>query len=262
MMRFAQAIRRFRQIVLVAALSLVIPGVALAAAAVESRSAGSPSYSGAGSAPEKLETLKKMEFLQQEIQELRGKVEEQAHHLQELQEHQKKLYQDLDRRLREAGGKSGAASTGISIDGQDISFSRPTVTPTADNGLEEKTYQQAYQFIQNKEYDAALVSFQSLVTQFPQTKYMPNAQYWLGEIYLVKGNTDLATQAFSLVAENYAQHPKAADCLLKLGYLEYTKGQWKRSQALLTQVQTQFPGTTSAQLAQSRLQKMREEGRI
>lgn len=271
-----------------AALFLFTTGIALAMVEVESRSQPS-SWQGQEGAYQQnagLDAAKKMEFLQQEVQELRGKVEEQAYQLQQLQEHQKKLYLDLDRRLREGGPAkiSGVSSASLlerqaqvttkmqggldsRVSSQLVSdqTSTPASTLTAlpsneEVVAEEKAYQQAYHLIQNKDYDGALMAFKSMIKSFPHGKYVPNAHYWLGEIYLVKENLDLASEAFNAVYQNYLQHPKAADSLLKLGYVEYAKGQWKRSQNLLTQVKTQFPGTTSAQLADSRLQQMQQEG--
>jgi len=233
-----------------------------------------------------LDMLKKMEFLQQEVQELRGKVEEQNYQLQQVQEHQKKLYLDLDRRLREGGPAkmSGVSSPSLAEKGNktdlqgavdarvssQLAVDETQVKPAALTGLpatedtqaEEKAYQHAYRLIQNKDYDGALNGFKALITNFPKGKYVPNASYWLGEIYLVKGNLDLAYEAFDRVYRDHPTHPKAADSLLKLGYVEYSKGQWKRSNDLLTQVKNQYPGTTSAQLADSKLDKMRQEGHL
>ncbi len=225
-----------------------------------------------------------MEFLQREIQELRGKVEEQSYQLQQAQEQQKKLYMDLDRRLREGGTAKPSAASGISFEENapqeskqlggmeaksasqfvtDDSPSTLAVAQTTENVVnDEKAYQAAYRLVQNKDYDAALAAFKAMIQNAPQGKYAPNAQYWLGEIYLVKGSLDQASESFNVVYRQHPQHPKAADSLLKLGYVEYSKGQWKRSAELLKQVKTQFPGTTSAQLADSRLQKMQHEGHL
>ncbi len=264
-------------------------GTAWSAAYVESRSQANWDADEGGQvnrAAERsaLEMLKKMEFLQQEVQELRGKVEEQNYQLQQVQENQKKLYLDLDRRLREGGPAkmSGVSSASLAenqtntdmqgaVDARvssQLAVTDTTAQPAELTGLpvqenvqaEEKAYQNAYRLIQNKDYDGALTGFKSLITNFPNGKYVPNSSYWLGEIYLVKGNLDLAYESFDRVYRNHPQHPKAADSLLKLGYVEYAKGQWKRSNELLTQVKSQYPGTTSAQLAESKLDKMRQEG--
>ncbi len=270
-------------------LSLLLPtGMAWGLAQVESRSYGSyerddQPLASTASAPA-LELLRKMEFLEQEVQELRGKMEEQNYQIQQLQEHQKKLYLDLDQRLRE-GSTAKPAHSGITLELPETQTSAlpsttdalpgatdpehsveeqalPTSASPQEKALEEKAYQNAYHLIQNKDYDKALVAFKSLVKSFPQGKYVPNAQYWLGEIYLSNGSLELAAVAFDTVYHQYPQHPKAADSLLKLGYVAYAKGEWKRSQTLLAEVKNQFPGSTSAQLADSRLQRMQHEGKI
>ncbi len=273
-------------------LSLSLIGTAWSMADVESRSNGNWDADEGGQVNRvaeraALDTLKKIEFLQREVQELRGKVEEQNYQLQQAQEQQKKLYLDLDRRLREGGPAKMSGVSSVSLAENDANTSMQggadarassqlavadmtTGQPAALTGLpvqedvaaEEKAYQNAYRLIQNKDYDGALAGFKSLITTFPNGKYVPNASYWLGEIYLVKGNLDLAFEAFDRVYRNHPQHPKAADSLLKLGYVEYAKGQWKRSNDLLTRVKSQYPGTTSAQLADSRLDKMRQEGHL
>lgn len=235
-----------------------------------------------------LDLLKKVEFLQQEVQDLRGKVEEQAYQLGQLKDNQKKLYLDLDKRLQDGSPKTSAASTpastGITIDSSEMAFPEPKAPEnnSQGNGLgpsipapstlgmasqnealaEEKAYHQAYHLVQNKDYEGAKNAFRSLVKTFPSGKYTPNAHYWLGEIYMAKGDLSLAFDSFDSVYRHYPQHPKAADALLKLGYVEYAKGQWKRSQELLSQVKNQFPGSTSAQLADARLQRMHKEGHL
>ncbi|MBS0289929.1 MAG: tol-pal system protein YbgF [Proteobacteria bacterium] len=255
-------------------LSLFHTGVARSGVAiVESRAHGAHARKGMEE-ESGIDTLQKMEFLQREIQELRGKVEEQTYQLQQLKEHQKKLYADLDKRLR--GGtttpKSGIVTDSSLNESQDEPITQITADQfvpeqsitlsSQDTAGEEKAYLQAYRLIQSKDYDGALTAFKAMIQQTPQGKYTPNAQYWLGEIYLTKGNLAKATESFDIVYHHYPQHPKAADSLLKLGYVEYTKGQWKRAGELLNQVKNQFPGSTSAQLADSRLQKMQLEGHL
>lgn len=281
--------RAFTSLVLsLLATSSLFSGMAFAIAEVESRA---PSHFAHDEVVDEnatnstLDLLKKIEYLQQEMSELRGKVEEQTYQMQQLQEHQKKLYLDLDKRLREGGPAKVGGVSSISLgereevaakdmqgnlDARTASqFAKQELTPSTtltalpnsdDVIAEEKAYQQAYHLIQSKDYQGALSAFQSMVKNYPQGKFLPNAHYWLGEIYLVKNDLDLAAQAFEVVYHRHPNHPKAADSLLKLGYVEYAKGQWKRSQEYLTQVKNQFPGTTSAQLADSRLQKMHQDG--
>ncbi len=261
---------------LLTTLSLSV-GVTWAYAPVESRlgSDGKPALvqSGMGVDPN-VAQMQKVDFLQQEVQELRGKVEELTYQVQQLQEQQKKLYLDLEKRIGEkkastssnsSSSTSSSNETGISFDDLEnhSSSSQTNAGKTATSSQsEEKVYRQAYQFVQNRDWGKALSAFQSFVKEFPQGKYTANAHYWMGEIYFNKGEYDLAKESFSTVYQKFASHTKAADALLKLGYVEQAKGKYKDSKALLTKVKTQYPGTTPAQLAETRLQKLHQEGRI
>jgi len=258
-----------------------------AAAYVESR--GSKWGRAPHAAPEESSTLNvlaQVESLQQELQELRGKVEEQNYLIQQLKEQQKQLYLDLDSRLSHQAKTNQENGSGISLDGIETAptpareaattfperpgmqvpvSSQSTLTPIPsdeERQVEERTYQSAYRLIQKRDYDSALMAFKSLLKSFPEGKYAPNAHYWLGEIYFAKNELDLAAKSFEYVFQHYAYHPKAADALLKLGYVEYAKQEWSRSKNLLSQVKLQFPGSTSAQLADARLLRMHQEGHI
>lgn len=281
--------KHWAQVALIS-MALSATGPAFAIADVETRRSGGPwgSEQQTGSAGPALELIKKMEYLQQEVQELRGKVEEQSYMLQRMQDNQKKLYVDLDSRMRDGpSAKVGAAHSGISFDEPEETFapSHPmldldkpapnqprmqTIESTelsamqsAENIMaEEKAYQQAYRLIQKKDYNGAEVAFNAFKTRFPKGKYLPNVHYWLGEIHLAKNQFELASQAFENVYRDYPQHPKAADALLKMGYVEYAQGHFKRAESIFIQVKKQFSGSTSSQLADAKLSRLYHEGRI
>lgn len=254
-----------------------------------------------------LNLMQRVDSLQAEVQELRGKLEEQGHQLEVLRQTQQQqgsvstpktsgttftqpLSQNSGVKPTMVSGKLDTQLTETEVAGQ-LALSAPIATPaenyalTDDNAQattaaltedefnaessssfdlanEDSAYNRAYQFIQNKDYDSALVAFQGMVKAFPGGQYKPDAHYWMGEIYMVQGELDLATEQFNIVYQDYPQHAKASDALLKLGYVQYSKGQWQHSRNLLSKVQTQFPGTASARLASTRLQRMQQEGRL
>ena len=71
---------------------------------------------------------------------------------------------------------------------------------------------------------------------YPNSPYVPNAWYWLGEIYLLQGQTEDARQAFTIVAEQYADHRKAMDATFKLGKIYHQLGDTARARTLLEKV--------------------------
>jgi tol-pal system protein YbgF len=75
----------------------------------------------------------------------------------------------------------------------------------------EQTYQNAYRDMQGGQLDLALQQFTDFLNYFPTTEYAPNAQFYVGDIYLRKGDTENAIKAFDAVLERYSENNKSAD---------------------------------------------------
>lgn len=60
-----------------------------------------------------IDMLTQLQQLQREVQELRGEVEVQGNQLRQMQEQQRSLYLDIDRRLQQAGGTAPGAAVPI-----------------------------------------------------------------------------------------------------------------------------------------------------
>ena len=67
---------------------------------------------------------------------------------------------------------------------------------------------------------------------------------------------DNAAAAFCAVGQQYPQSRKAPDALLKLGYTQFEQKQLSDARGTLSQVVQRYPGSSAAQLAAERLQKM------
>ena len=63
-----------------------------------------------------------------------------------------------------------------------------------------------------------------------------NAQYWLGEAYYVNKSFPEALVAFQRVVDNYPQSRKLPDALLKIGYCNYELKDYSAARAALSQV--------------------------
>ena len=94
---------------------------------------------------------------------------------------------------------------------------------------------------------------------FPDSELANNAQYWLAETYFVTKKFTEALKEFELVLSNYFDSRKASDALLKIGYCYYELENWDAARDTLLRVQIDYPDTTTARLADQRLQRMEEE---
>ena len=185
-----------------------------------------------------------LQVLQQEIQDLRGQVEEQTYLVNRLQRDQKEQYLDLDRRLvalTENQPAPGPISNPIE--------STP-VTATGGNLSEREVYRQAFEAMKARQFDDSMVGFQNLIETYPNGQFTPNAYYWMGELYLVaKDNAEMARQSFMQVVSLYPDHQKAPDAMYKLGVVYHNLGDVDSALTYLARVQTQHPATAAAGLA-------------
>lgn len=228
--------------------------------------------------------LDKLHGLQQEIQELRGQLEVQAHDLKLLQQQQLAFYKDLDARLRNTNpGKSAQAlpitkedkPTELSLGLSETQTSALTETPAkpkpqTDNLVsaplnstsrgnpadEQISYMAAYDLVKGKRFDEALTAMQRFVVQYPQGGYTANAQYWLGELYLVKNNYAKAIEHFEIVLKKFPSSSKAAASTLKIGYALAASGKIEDARMRLQEVLRNYPDTPTAQLAATKLETL------
>jgi len=212
--------------------------------------------------------LEKIQRMQQEIQELRGQFEVQAHELNQLKEQQLTFYKDLDARLSQNNPSLRTRpSTELAMDAtanasqspEEQPAAKPVITPKRNvsrvNPADEQiSYLAAYDLVKNKHFDEAIKAMQAFANQYPQGGYTANAQYWLGELYLVKNNYQQAIEHFELVINQFPSSSKSAASLLKMGYALAASGKTDEARARLQQVIKNYPDTQTARLARSKLE--------
>lgn len=218
--------------------------------------------------------LDKVQGLQQEIQELRGQLEVQAHDLKLLQEQQLSFYKDLDARLSNRPTTTippTKSATNLDIPpspkespATPAIIATPTVLPAtsttpANPADEQISYLAAYDFVKNKQFDNALTALQAFVVKYPNGGYTANAHYWLGELYMVKDNYQQAIEHFDIVLKNYPSSSKQGASLLKMGYALAALGQTQQARERLLEVVKKYPDTNIAQLAATKLNTLRNQ---
>jgi len=197
-----------------------------------------------------------MQILQQEVQELRGLIEEQAYELQQMRDEQRDRYLDLDRRVSaigQGGGTSIAAPVATSPSANSVTATAAPSTSTSSD--QQGEYQSAFNLIRDKKYDAAIVALEQFSLNYPRGEYTANAYYWLGEVHLVKADYDSALSAFGALLNQFPQHRKVPDAKFKLGKAYRELGEAARSRQLLTEVVEQHAGSSAAKLAETELRK-------
>jgi tol-pal system protein YbgF len=211
-----------------------------------------------------------LQQMQEEIAKLRGTVEVQQNDIDRMKQEALERYQELDQRINAggagAGGAPAAAATNNSQpDGDTNAGGAPTApaaqapaasTEPGDPAKEKLYYDAAFDLIKAKDFDRASQAFSAFLRKYPNSQYAGNAQYWLGEVNLAKGDLQGAGQAFAKVSQLYPKHAKVPDSLYKLADVERRLGHTDKVKGILQQVVSQYPGTSAAQLAQRDLARM------
>lgn len=190
-----------------------------------------------------------LQVLQQEVQQLRGLVEEQAHELKKLKQQRLDDYVELDRRLSGARGNMQQPMPPVaegrmpgqphSQVGGDPSYGGniQPAPPMQQRPDELQIYRQAIDLVlKQRNYDRAIVELDGYLQNFPNGRYAANAQYWLGEIYLLKNSLDLSREWFSRLLTEHPTHAKAPDAKYKLGKVYDLLGDKATAKALLQEV--------------------------
>lgn len=195
--------------------------------------------------------LMRIESLQQEVQQLRGRLEEQDHALQALQRQQRELYLDTDRRLSRLEQTTGGSSS------SDVSES---MEPVADEAEERGAYQKAFDLLRDLRYDQATTAFRRFLERYPDGRYAHVAQYWIGEASYAQRDFTGAIAAYERLIHAHPASPKVAEAMLKIGASHHELGDHAAARKVLNDLIAKHPNTTEAGQARTLLQQIKREG--
>lgn len=198
--------------------------------------------------------------LRDNIQQLRGQVETLK---KDLAVNTKKEEQAFDNLLL----KVNFIENFLEIGKKDIANDTPdkngksTGTAVAKDQVKkqdkEKAYSAAYQIFKEGNYDKARTEFQNFLAAYPDSEYSDNAQFWIGECYFFEKKYEQAILEYEKVAKNYPSGSKVPYALLKQGLSFLKLGDKTSAKLLLQQVIKDYPNTSQARIARSKLQEIK-----
>ncbi|MBU3005606.1 tol-pal system protein YbgF [Paraglaciecola arctica] len=188
-----------------------------------------------------------LDIMQNEVNELRGAIEVQNYQLEKILERQRELYLEIDKRIESVKTQPSTIPS--------AAVNPVAVTPEVPYSANENgAYDKAVNLIlKDRLYDQAIPEFQLFLQHFPDSSYVPNAHYWLGQLLFNKQDWAGAGEQFNSLITNYPDSNKRADATLKLGITEMERSNAARAKQLWEQVVAEFPDSSSAKLAENRL---------
>jgi tol-pal system protein YbgF len=208
-----------------------------------------------------------LQSLQAEVQTLRGIVEQQAYLLDQLGQKRMDDYLDLDRRIGElhnlikpgsAPKKSpaGAVKKTPKQTTKPVVAHKPAASPApaivkpaaapvapvaaqADEARE--AYRTAYEHVKQRRFDDAKVSLHVFINDYPKSEYVPNAYFWLGELYYLDTSLEKSRDAFLAMVVSYPAYRKVPDAKYKLGKIYHQLGDTEKAKDMLNSVLADHP---------------------
>ncbi len=113
------------------------------------------------------------------------------------------------------------------VPGADLALNAtpPKSRVTLNGKSPQSLYDAGYNYMLSSDYTSAEATFRAFLSNYPNNNLSGNAQYWLGEVYFVRGNYRQAANEFLKGYQTYRKSPKAPDNLLKLGMSLHRLGQ-------------------------------------
>ena len=177
------------------------------------------------------EAQDKIYNIQDQIAELNGKLDVLTYQINEVVERQRKLYKELS--YVQDLYKEGIEEA---IDDEVLS--------------ESDSYSYAINLAtKDKKADEAINAFKSFLKAYPNSIYVPNAKYWLGQLYYNKKEYDLAYPLFLSLVNDYQNSSKRADALFKLAIIDKLKNNTSSFNKWYRMLLQEYPDSNISKLA-------------
>lgn len=212
-----------------------------------------------------IDMLNQIDRLNGDLGKLKGQIEVMSHDVEVTQKRQRDLYTDLDGRLRKlesgpppaAAAPSAPAAPAATSNTEPPPAQQPAVAPSpppaADTGAELKDYETAHALFKAGKYSQSADAFEKFLTAYPDSKYAPNAQYWLGYAHFSQKNYKAAISAQQKLLQRYPDHQKAPDAMYNIANSQIQLAEIDSARQTLKSLLAKYPSSDTAPLAKKRL---------
>ena len=193
------------------------------------------------SSRQQLDMQNQLEGLRQEVARLRGQNEVLQNTVDTLQKQQKDYYADLDARLKKFEPQQ------VTVDGKE-GLAQPTEKPEYDAALKQ---------FQSGDFKGAGNAFSAFAKKYPQSPYLPLAQFWLGNSLYAQRDYKGSTFVLQNMVQQFPSHAKVPDAMIAIANNQMESGQKAAAKKTLETVVSKYPGTEGAQAASNRLKTLK-----
>jgi tol-pal system protein YbgF len=173
-----------------------------------------------------------MQFLKEELNELKDSVGKLGERLQNMPS---------------AVGPPAEGGAAVAPAGGAVSAQDPS-----------SAYYAAYSDYIKENYDLAIEGFRQFIQSFPESGLADNSLYWIGECHYAKKKYQEAIATFNELLAKYKDGDKVPAAILKKGYALIEMGRQGEGIAMLRELISRFPLSEEASLAGQKIKEFSE----
>ncbi len=232
--------------------------------------------------------MQRVNDLERQAQEMRGRLSEQERALERQQKRHEQALLEMEAQLSTAAavgrtpqesrapdddvGAEPAQATNTqdeqakdeqATDGAD-SAQAPAQTEGASERVSDEEqqalYNQAFEVLKSGKYEQAVSAFQKVIDANPEGNWTPSALFWQGETYYVQQDYPAARKAYAEMLQRFPESNRVPDAKLKLGYVAQERDDIEAARALFNEILSDYPDSQAAGLAKNRLNRLERSG--
>ncbi|MDI6687309.1 MAG: tol-pal system protein YbgF [Desulfobacterales bacterium] len=201
-----------------------------------------------------------LDGLREEIRILNGKLEEAEY----LLKRKIAVLEDVEAKKKDILGKLEERSAlnhdcivniqkYLNLEPSSLDAKIKTVGKTEKQLSEDEIYTSAKQAFDRDDLEAAREEFQKILKQYPNSRHVDNAQFWIGEIYYREKWYEKAILEYQKVIEKYPKGNKVPASFLKQGLAFLNLGEKANARLVLNELILKHPKSNEADIARKKL---------
>jgi tol-pal system protein YbgF len=200
------------------------------------------------------------EFLKkpsQEIDRVRGEMEDRLKSLEEKRKTQEEKMRELEDRLKAPEGRTpGSASK--QMESEKLASAREVSAELKgiSTGMGD-VYRDAYETLHKGDLEGARRKFEAFLKQYPNTELSDNAQFWIGETYYLKKDYERAVLEYEKAIVKYPEGDKIPAALFKQALAFFELGDKTNAKNLLKRIIEKYPHSDQAEMAKKKLETIK-----
>lgn len=194
-----------------------------------------------------------IDALRAEVARMRGSMEVLQNAIEQGDRRTRDLYNDLDGRFRRFEQQRADERKAAEEEAQRRRAEEQQKPPPDTAQSETRVYEAALNQFKLGNYQLAITQFQAFMSQFPTSRFVPSAQYWVGNSHYALRDYRSAIAAQTRVVQMWPEDSKAPDSLLNIATSQAEMGDAPAARATLQQLITRYPQSPAADQAKQRL---------